>query len=67
MRGILLFTVLGLTLLPGRVWAEKGCGSHGTSVDFVDSPAAAARQAKEQQKLVFVLHVSGHFEDPRFT
>lgn len=46
---------------------EGGCGSHGTGVDFFDTPAEAAAQAKKQEKLVFVLHVSGNFEDPRFT
>jgi hypothetical protein len=54
----------------GRVatQAEAGtCGKYGTSVEFVGSPAEAARQAKKDEKLVFVLHVSGHFEDPRFT
>lgn len=44
---------------------EGGC--HGTSIDFVDSPREAAELAKKKEKLVFVLHVSGHFEDPRFT
>ncbi len=43
------------------------CGSYGTSVEFVDSPSAAAQQAKKEQKLVFVLHVSGLFEDPKLT
>jgi hypothetical protein len=43
------------------------CGSHGTQVTFVDTPKEAAAQAKKEQKLVFVLHVSGNFEDPRFT
>jgi hypothetical protein len=46
---------------------DGGCGSHGTSVDFVDTPVEAAKQAKKEGKLVLVLHVSGHFEDPRFT
>jgi hypothetical protein len=46
---------------------EAGCGSFGTSVQFVDTPSAAAQQARKEQKLVFVLHVSGNFEDPRFT
>jgi hypothetical protein len=46
---------------------EAACGSHGTSVEFVDTPAEAAKIAKKEQKLVFVLHVSGNFEDPRFT
>ena len=48
---------------------DKGetCGAFGTSVDFVDTPSEAARLAKKEEKLVFVLHVSGNFEDPRFT
>jgi hypothetical protein len=46
---------------------EATCGSHGTQVHFVDTPAEAAKIAKKEQKLVFVLHVSGNFEDPRFT
>ncbi len=39
----------------------------GTKVDFVDLPKEAAALAKKEEKLVFVLHVSGNFEDPRFT
>jgi len=50
----------------GKAEAET-CGSFGTSVEFLDTPTQAARQAKKEQKLVFVLHVSGNFEDPRFT
>jgi len=46
---------------------EKECGSHGTTIDFLDSPREAAKQAKKEGKLVFVLHVSGNFENPRFT
>jgi hypothetical protein len=46
---------------------EVGCGGFGTSVGFVTSPSEAARQAKKEQKLVFVLHVSGLFEDPKLT
>ena len=67
MRRILLFTTLGLLFLPGALRAEQECGSHGTSVNFVDTPAEAARKAKQEQKLVLVLHVSGHFEDPGLT
>jgi hypothetical protein len=43
------------------------CGAHGTTIDFFDTPNLAAKQAKKDGKLVFVLHVSGNFEDPRFT
>ena len=47
---------------------DCGCTKdHGTSVQFFDTPSEAAKQAKKEQKLVFVLHVSGNFEDPRFT
>jgi hypothetical protein len=45
--------------------AEK-CG-FGTKIDFVDNPKEAALLAKKEQKLVLVLHVSGHFEDPGLT
>jgi hypothetical protein len=36
-------------------------------VHFVTTPSEAARQALKEEKLVFVLHVSGLFEDPTFT
>ncbi len=76
MRRWLFGTALGLGLAalaglaqaaPEKQKAEGTCGSFGTTVEFVDTPSAAARQAKKEQKLVFVLHVSGNFEDPRFT
>jgi len=46
---------------------EPTCGEYGTSVHFEDTPADAAKQAKKDEKLVLVLHVSGHFENPEFT
>jgi hypothetical protein len=46
---------------------EPACGEYGTSVHFEDTPADAAKQAKKEEKLVMVLHVSGHFEDPKLT
>ena len=47
----------------------KKCGNkaYGTSVVWSGSPSEAAAKAKADEKLVFVLHVSGHFEDPKFT
>jgi hypothetical protein len=79
MRRVLLH-IAGLCLVPcvGAALAhgpepllkdktEATCGSHGTRVDFVDTPGQAAKIAKKEEKLVFVLHVSGNFEDPRFT
>jgi hypothetical protein len=47
--------------------SEPTCGKHGTTIEFLATPKEAAEQAKKEGKLVFVLHVSGHFEDPRFT
>jgi len=75
----LLYTVAGLCLAPlvglgmplgGEPTAKdegQTCGQFGTSVKFFDTPTDAARKAKKEEKLVFVLHVSGNFEDPRFT
>jgi len=69
----LWYTFAGLCLAVGLAQAgtdkkpAETCGSFGTSVEFVETPKEAAAQAKKEQKLVFVLHVSGNFEDPRFT
>lgn len=41
--------------------------SHGTAVKWADTPADAYRAADEQNKLVFLIHVSGNFEIPGFT
>jgi hypothetical protein len=41
--------------------------SFGTAVTWVASPEIAKEQAVKQHKLLFVLHVSGNFEDPGFT
>jgi hypothetical protein len=54
-----------LIAAPAIAAEESTC--FGTRVDFVDTPKEAATLAKKQEKLVFVLHVSGNFEDPRFT
>jgi hypothetical protein len=64
MRRMATFFAVTLLAVPA-VRAGEGC--HGTKIDFVDTPKEAATQAKKEQKLVFVLHVSGHFEDPRLT
>ena len=54
---------------PPAAKEKEACsaGKHGTAVEFLVSPQEAARWAKREEKLVFVLHVSGHFEDPQFT
>lgn len=51
----------------GEVCTAEGCGQYGTSVNFYPTPSDAAKQALKEEKLVFVLHVSGNFENPEFT
>jgi hypothetical protein len=41
--------------------------SLGTAITWAKSPRAAAEQASREGKLVFLIHVSGNFEDPGFT
>jgi hypothetical protein len=43
------------------------CGDYGTAIEFEPTPKDAARRAAAEEKLVMVLHVSGHFEDPGLT
>jgi hypothetical protein len=50
-----------------KVPSANGKETHGTAVEFVTSPAEAARLAQQHQRLQFVLHVSGNFEDAQFT
>lgn len=52
---------------PGFEKEPESCGQFGTTLQFADSVKDAAQQAIKAEKLVLVLHVSGHFEDARFT
>ena len=53
--------------------AEEGCKpgeereTFGTAVAFARNPLEAARLARAERKLTFILHVSGNFEEARFT
>ena len=60
-------TVLALPVLAIDLPTKTTCARHGTTIDFVDSPKEAAAQAKKEEKLVLVLHISGHFEDASLT
>jgi len=62
-----MFAVAAVALIALPLSANPTTCGHGTKLEFVDSPKEAAAIAKKEQKLVFVLHVSGNFEDPRFT
>ena len=81
MRRIFLYTATGLlsalllhgsgaraAQVPSLQPDKEVCtGDFGTAVHFLKTPSEAAKQALKEQKLVFVLHVSGDFEDPDFT
>ncbi len=72
---LVLGMLLSTSFLPGgevdlatpRSCTTCGQETYGTAVQWAGSPAEAARRARAEEKLVFVLHVSGHFEDPAFT
>ena len=67
-------------VLSGVLWADgpsapkssqpvpsKPDRSYGTAVQWESSVEAAAKKARQSDKLLFVLAVAGHFEDPFFT
>ncbi len=63
-----LFLGVALWADDGKLKTERApTACHGTAVEFVENPVLAAKLAKEEKKLVLVLHVSGYFEDPNFT
>ena len=56
---------------PGaRGQTEQVCAvdrSLNTALTWAKSPGEASEQARQEGKLVFLIHVSGNFEDPGFT
>jgi hypothetical protein len=46
---------------------QPGRDTFETAVEFARNPLEAARIAKAENKLLFVLHLSGDFDDPGFT
>ena len=67
MAGLLALFIAAGAICLERAYAEESCGEFGTSLTFADSPAQAAKLALKEEKLVFVLHVSGHFEESEYT
>lgn len=47
--------------------ARRACQNFGTAVAFTNNPREAANLARQDHKLLFVLHISGNFEDDKFT
>jgi hypothetical protein len=55
---------------PAQYPTTQSCSAratHGTTVNFLSTPTEAARKARENNKLTFLLHISGNFEDTDFT
>lgn len=68
--GAALVAAVGLATASARSPKAKEpapCGDHGTSIYMEENPAAAAKKAIKEEKLVMILHVSGQFEDPALT
>ena len=76
MRMMALGLLAGAFVLPGSAADKqpgiKGsgaetCGDYGTSLHFEKTPKDAAKKAAKEEKLVFVVHVSGIFEETDLT
>lgn len=61
--GILGVAALGRTLAGEQ---PQRAGSHGTAVNL-NRAWEAVHKAKQEKKLLMLVHVSGIFEDPTFT
>ena len=49
------------------VEAAPGCELHGTCVSWAPDLETAENLARDQTKLLFVMHLSGNFTNPTFT
>ena len=47
--------------------AQSGCESHGTAIDWAPDFTTAQQMARDQGKLLFVVHLSGNFAHSTFT
>jgi hypothetical protein len=58
---------------PKPAWKEAdpnvyaSCEQIGTNILFVKNPVDAFKKAKDEKKLVFMVHLSGNLEDKEFT
>jgi hypothetical protein len=56
-----------IVAVPAPARPSPPAGTCGTAIDFVSNLAEATDRAKKEHRLLFVLHVSGNFEEPGFT
>jgi hypothetical protein len=68
---LILLVVVGLSRVQQPAVAENLCSAEpsfcGTAIAFQSNLMTTFQGARQTGKLVFLLHVSGHFEDSRFT
>ncbi|HWY87374.1 MAG TPA: hypothetical protein VNX28_11645 [Gemmataceae bacterium] len=56
-----------LPIIADRPTKKTTCEKFGTRIAFLQSPPDAFRKAKEENKQVFFVHLSGNFDDKEFT
>jgi len=56
-----------LPIIADRPAKKTACEKFGTRIAFLQSPPDAFRKAKEENKQVFFVHLSGNFDDKEFT
>jgi hypothetical protein len=69
MKVLLLAPVLGIVLLAG-VSRGQDCNNsdtYGTAIHWVRTAAEAQKLARAEDKLIFVVHLSGNFTRDAFT
>lgn len=55
-------------VIPADPVKPAACATNlGTTIAFVADPVEAFQKAKKEKKLVFMIHLSGNFEDKEFT
>jgi hypothetical protein len=59
--------VLALAAAAPAYAGEEPCRRLGTAIEWEPSIEQAQARARKEGKLLFVLHVSGKFEDPELT
>ena len=69
-RYVIPVLAIACSALPAIADEATSCGEPlklGTAIYWQSSIKEAAKLAKEEDKLLLVLHVSGHFPDPALT
>lgn len=75
-KSIIFLFLAGFLVIANLAWSvpsrEPKCDDqkpkcdkkYGTAIEWTDDLVEASKQALEKEKLLLVLHISGHFNDP---